>query len=272
MSLECRSAVVNALYIYPIKSCKGVKVETVLMDSVGPVGDRRFMVVDDNGRFVTQRECPDMSAVEVGFQNGELAIGLNGQVQCLVPLEGEGERKLVSVWRDEVSAVDCGKEAAQWFSELLGKSCSLVRLDSDSNRQVDPVYSNGDAQVSFADGFPLLVVNQKSVDELSRRLGREVDVERFRPNVVVDADLPFEELNWMRLLQAGDSGGALELVKPCERCVIPMRDLTTQKKEADMISLMKEICLHDSKIIFGQNALATSISSLKIGDQFEIQA
>lgn len=255
---------ISRLFIYPIKSCAPVEVESLVFDEAGPVGDRRFMLVDEAGRFLTQRSLPAMAFIQASYQGNDLYVTYKDENSALlVSSEDRFEQQQVQVWNDVVTGADCGDQAAEWFSRVLEKTCRLVAVSNKTQRQVNQKYAKPAELVGFADGFPVLVVSQSSLDALSASLGRELEAERFRPNIMVEGSKPFEELQWKQLRA---NKGLLAIVKPCERCVIPTRNLKSQKKETDVVQLLKEKCLIEGKIIFGQNALVRGISALRIGD------
>lgn len=255
---------VSQLFIYPIKSCAPVAVEQLTFDEYGPEGDRRFMLVDESGKFLTQRTLPAMAFITPQVTDTGLLVTAPDQpdLTVLYPLDGEEQR--VVVWKDEMSAADCGEEAALWFSQYLGVPARLVAVSSGTQRQVSRKYAEEGDMVGFADGYPLLVALQESLDYLSGVVGRALDIERFRPNIVVQGAAAFAEREWQRLRV---NCGEIPLVKPCERCVIPTRNLITQQREADVLAALKEYCRLDGKIIFGQNALLRNIDVLSVGDQ-----
>jgi len=256
---------ISRLFIYPIKSCAPVEVERLVFDRHGPVGDRRFLLVDEQGGFITQRQQPQMARIRPVLEETVLRVDVDGQATLRVPLAEQGAlRKTVTVWNDSLPAEDCGDDAAAWFSSALGIDCRLVRLPADSQRQVDLRYAELGQWVSFADGFPVLVTTESSLGALSERVGRDIQMERFRPNVVVNGSAVFAERRW-RMLKHKD--GQLAICKPCQRCVIPTRSMDTLEREADVLDALKELCRIDGKILFGQNALVSDIHQLCVGDE-----
>lgn len=262
---------ISQLFIYPIKSCAAVAVEQLVFDRFGPCGDRRFMVVDADGRFLTQRQCPDMAFIQPTYQcdpageSAVLRLHAHG-LQSLDVSVSEADRQLirVTVWQDTLFAFDCGPEASHWFSQALGGNYRLVMLPEESCRQVSLKRAKPGRYVGFADGYPLLVCTQASIDFLSSIVGRSIDIERFRPNVVLSGNMePFAELQWQRL---EINSGYIDLVKPCERCVIPTRDLINQQREADVLAVLKQYCRVDGKILFGQNGIESGVTTLKAGE------
>ncbi|WP_221794759.1 MOSC domain-containing protein [Oceanobacter mangrovi] len=260
---------VSSLFIYPVKSCAGLAVSSLRFDQQGPLHDRRYMVVDPDGKFLTQRQLPAMAHIYPQLDEaGELSLAAADAGVIQVPAGG-GEWLEVNVWGDSVQAQDCGAEVASWLSDLLQRPCRLVYLTADSQRLVDQRYAEAGELVSFADGFPVLVVSESSLQALSEEAGLDIDVRRFRPNVVVSGSAAFAELQWHQLV-AGES--SLVLVKPCERCVIPTRDMVTQQRQPAVTAALKSICLHKNKLIFGVNALVREMDSLHVGQVFDIVA
>jgi len=256
---------ISRLFIYPIKSCAPVEVEQLVFDKYGPVGDRRFLLVDEQGGFITQRQQPKMAHIRPELKASALMVAFAGKDTLEVPLrEHAAVLQTVSVWSDTLPAEDCGDEAAAWFSDVFGIACRLVRLPADSQRQVDLRYAEPGLWVSFADGFPVLVTTESSLGALSERVGRELKMERFRPNVVLAGTAVFAEREWHSLLH---KDGLLNICKPCQRCVIPTRSMETLEREGDVLDALKELCRIDGKIIFGQNALVSGVQVLNIGDE-----
>ncbi|WP_419813638.1 MOSC domain-containing protein [Bacterioplanoides sp.] len=272
---------ISQLFIYPIKSCAPVAVSSLVFDRFGPRGDRRFMLVDERGKFLSQRQLLQMANIVpeiVWDKDGQMrAINLSTETgQCQVELRSLSQRLDVTVWKDTLEALDCGDDVAEWLSEFLGRRCRLVMLPADSQRQVSLKRVEAGRYVGFADAYPLLVVNQASLDYFSEKIGRPMAVERFRPNVVVsetaavpesDHNKAFAELGW-KTLQLPQ--GCLKLVKLCERCVIPTRDLQTLERESDVLSVLREDCLVDGKMIFGVNAIDYDVEMICVGDEVSV--
>lgn len=254
---------IRHLFIYPVKSCAAQEVQALSFDDYGPVGDRRYMLTDEQGQFLTQRTLPRMACIVPQLLSGGLLLTAEGMSPLMVADRDIQGISNVRVWRDEVQAGDCGDEAAGWFSCFLGRSCRLVKLLPQTRRQIDPDYAGHGEWVSFADGFPLLITSESSLNALTAEAGHALDMLRFRPNIVVDGNEPFAELGWRRLLH---ESGELLTCKPCERCVIPTRNPQTQEREPEVLNALKTLCRIDGKIIFGQNALNRGIRQLQTGD------
>lgn len=255
---------VSRLFIYPIKSCAPVEMQQLVFDDYGPVGDRRFLLVDEQGHFITQRQQPEMAHIYPELKGSVLAVSFRGKETLEVSLHGQAVMRTVTVWSDTLPADDCGDDAAAWFSAALGITCRLVRLPADSRRQVDLRYAEPGQWVGFADGFPVLVTAESSLGAISERVGRELPMERFRPNVVVAGSAVFAEREWQSLMH---KDGMLDIRKPCQRCVIPTRNMDTLERETDVLDALKELCRIEGKILFGQNALVSGIQVLNIGDE-----
>ena len=255
---------ISRLFIYPVKSCSGIEIESLSFDQNGPVGDRRFVIASPEGDFITQREVPAMVHIQPRFDGDELVLAYPGRSEIRVPMKLSVEPQRVRIWSDEVTGADCGDDAGAWLSDVLAQPARLFMLPENNARRADSKYAPEDTAVGYADGFPLLVVTQESLDALSEAAQMTVDVRRFRPNVVVQgAEIAFAEREWTRLMT--DEGEVLSLVKPCERCVIPTRDPDTLERSPEVMSALKALCRLDGRIIFGQNALFTG-KRLRVGE------
>jgi len=263
---------IAALNLYPVKALGGLPVETADVETRGLAGDRRAMVVDVNGRFVTQRELPSLATIRTAREgHGFCLVGPSGTVP-LAPPEG-GKRRMVTVWGDRVDALagDRTTDAVLW--RWLGEPVAIVHMDARSHRAVDTTWAAGNAEVSFADGFPLLLAGTASLAELNRRIaargGKPVGMERFRPNVVVKTDEPFVEDRWE---QIAIGGVRLDLVKPCTRCVVTTTDQETGAVAADKEPLSTLATFRRSGdrrtpgVLFGWNAVPAGPGRLSVGE------
>ena len=271
---------ISALYVFPVKSCAGLRVDELTLDAMGAVGDRRFMLVDAHGRFVTQREHRALALVTAARANtGGVVLRSAGQAALAVepPRRGSGEREAV-VWDDSVRVRDCGEAAAEWFSALLGVAVRLVYLPDESVRGVDPSYAPSTARVSLADGFPLVVATEASLADLSTRAGTPLEMERFRPNIVVSGGRAWDEDRW-ETVRAGEV--TLRLVKPCARCAItlidpqsgvpgtePLRALAGFRRGTDLGFRGA----NSASTYFSWNALHESLGTLRVGDAVTVSA
>jgi uncharacterized protein YcbX len=254
----------RALHLHPIKSCAGIAVAEALVIETGLEFDRAWMVVDESGGFVTQRELPRMQLVRPAFRGGELVLRAPGMLALHLRLDAaEGPRR-VQVWDDSVAAFDMGDLAARWFSDFLGRPLRVVRFDPDQRRLASPRWTGGvEAEYAFADAFPLLLASTASLDELNRRLGERglapVTMERFRPNLVLDGlDAHGEDHLDELAFDTPDGPVRLKLVKPCARCTIPNVDPATAEtghEPGDTLATYRADPRLDGALTFGMNAI-----------------
>ena len=265
------SARVVGLHVYPIKSCAGVSVARAALEERGLAHDRRWMIVDASGRFVSQRKHPSLALVSPELHaDGALTVRAPGRDPLPLPATLDApDAVAVEVWGDRFTAGLGPAHAHAWFSELLGFNARLVRLTDASDRPVDPDHDapSPGAQVSFADGFPYLVTTTATLDHVDALVtGRTIDWRRFRPNVVLDAPGgdPFVEDSWDRV--TGD-GFALHCVKPCTRCVMitvdPERGVHDGPEPTRTLAALQPGA---GKVTLGQNALLTGSGTLSVGD------
>ena len=256
------------LRIHPVKGAQGTDVDAVEFDDVGPVFDRRWMVVRPSGLFVTQREVPGLATVRPRLADGEMTLEAPGVGTLSVPVAFDGPTTRVRVWEAEVDASTGPPIVDQWMSEALAGDYRLVFMGRDAERVTDPTYAEGH-RVGFADGYPVLVVGEGSVEELSRRAGRAIPVERFRPNVVVAGARPHEEDRWRRFA-AGEL--AFSGVKLCARCKVTTHDQQSGARDPDsepLRTLAKYRRIED-KAYFGLNAVHHGPGRLRVGDEVEV--
>lgn len=249
---------ISQLYIYPVKSCAGIAVPSFEFDAKGPLLDRRWMLVDSQtGIFLSQREVPQLALISTRIESGGVWVGQSADKTLaathLLP-EG-GELIDVELWDDHVSGYDCGDVLADWFSQLLSRECRLV-YQGDCERMADEAYTDKGTAVGFSDGFPLLVVAQSSIDVLNDACDAKITSLNFRPNIVIENTSAFAEAHWQCLTVGNSEGeGLVEMmvVKPCQRCVIPLLNPQTGEREASILPVLLKYCRDDKKIIFGQN-------------------
>lgn len=258
---------VKTLYIYPVKSLAGIEVSRFELDDFGPQGDRRWMIIDSDNRFVTQRRLPQLANVSTALHNGVVVIDVPGE--GVFPLEAGTDAVEVTVWRDQVVATAGAGRAGEALSRYCGEMLSLVYMPDSCFRRVDPDRVTAKRRVGFADGFPLLVVNQSSLDELNSRLESPVDMRRFRPNIVVEGAEAWAEDIW-REISVGDS--QLDIVKPCSRCVMTTVNPDTGRKDPATQPLKTLAGYRNTQdgVIFGQNAVHQKPGVIAVGDKVTV--
>ncbi len=254
----------SQLNIYPVKSCGRISVTRWSLESRGLQHDRRWMLVDDEGVFVTQREYPRLALVEVQIKASCLQIGAPGMDQLRVPFEQHSHNYFpVVIWDDGVEALDAGTEPSEWFSEFLGASIRLAVMSDRSVRTVDKKFAVNDDVMSFADAFPLLLISEGSLHDLNSRLTSPITMNRFRPNLVVSGCEPYAEDRWKEIKIGTIS---LRVVKPCARCAITTVDPETGEKGIEPLRTLATYRALGNKVLFGQNVIHTCQGELRVGD------
>ncbi|HAG84619.1 MAG TPA: MOSC domain-containing protein [Cyanobacteria bacterium UBA12227] len=259
----------SGIYIYPIKSAAGISLETAEVESRGFQYDRRWMLVDEKGKFLTQRQLPRMALIKVKLTDGELVVEVPDKEFLSIPLEPKTDPCIrVQVWNDICDAIPLSKEINQWFSEFLDIKCQLVYMPENSCRPINPQYAKPNEQVSFADGFPFLLISEASVQDLNKRLEQAVPMNRFRPNLVVSGCEAFAEDYWRKICI-----GSLDfrVVKPCSRCSITTVDQSQGIKGKEPLLTLAQYRLRDGQIFFGQNLIQDQLGTLQVGDTVEIK-
>ena len=258
------SGTIARLFVYPVKSCAGIEVQQALLTDTGLDLDRAWMVVDAEGMFVTQRTLPRMALIRPQLKGDEMVLRAPGMLALHVAIDAVEAPATVTVWRDTVPAWDMGAVAAQWFTDFLGQPCRLVRFDPEYRRLSSMEWTGGvEAPNQFADGFPLLLASQASMDELNLRLQAAghaaAGIERFRPNVVL-AGVDAHDEDRVDLVRVDAQEGEIHLqpVKPCSRCPIPDIDPATAESSpsvGDTLRTYRKDQRLDGAITFGMNAI-----------------
>ena len=266
-----RAIHLSGLYIYPIKSCRGISLDAWEVDGRGLRLDRRWMLVDGDGRFPSQRELPRMALIGVRLGSEGLAVDAPNMPTLDLPLEPATDDLIPArIWNDVVMASSAGEEAERWFSTFLGVECVLVRLSEGSARPVDPGYGTLDDQVHLADGFPFLLISEASLADLNARLDRPLPMNRFRPNLVLEGCGPFAEDGW-EVVRIGKI--TFRVVKPCARCIITTVDQATGAKAREPLRTLATFRRDGNEVLFGQNLIHDKDrSTLRVGDPVEVLA
>lgn len=253
--------------IFPLKSARGISTSVTRVGMFGPEFDRRWLLVDPQGKFLTQRRFPSMSLIDVSLMEQGLQFNAPS-METLTVLRPDGvESRLVTVWNDECQAWDAGDAAADWFSRYLGVSCRLTYMPEDTFRAINPKYLDRRQPVSFADGFPFLLISEASLADLNSRLETPIEMLRFRPNLVVRGCEPFAEDRWRRIRI-----GMIEfdVVKPCSRCAIPNIDPATGERGGEPYRTLAGYRTNEFGVCFGQNLVHRNGGILRVGDALEV--
>lgn len=258
----------SQIYIYPVKSLGGIKLETADIHRQGLKWDRKWMLVDENGVFLSQRTYPKMTLLKVAMEGKSVKVTDSRTSSALTfPLIFGGKRTEVSVWNDVCQAEIADKAVNEWFSDALGMNCRLVRMPDDETRLVDRDYAKNGETVNFPDAFPFLLIGQASLDLLNQKLERPITMDRFRPNLVFSGGSPFEEDKWENF-QVGEA--VFRTAKPCARCTIPTVDPATGETGKEPLKTLALFRKWNNKILFGQNLLCERGSVVSVGDEVKI--
>jgi uncharacterized protein YcbX len=258
--------VLQEIYLYPIKSLGGISVSQALVEERGFRYDRRWMLVDKKGDFVTQRQHPQLALLQVALSETQLEVfskeDPSQRVAFDLDLVSDQELQ-VSIWGDQVLARVVSAELSLWFSGFLQMELDLVVMPESSNRKMDPRYAVQGESVSFADGMPYVMIGQASLDELNQRLEVPVSMDRFRPNLVFSGGQAFEEDEFTRI-KVGEVD--FQVVKPCARCVMITVDQEKGTKGKEPLATLATYRSQGSKVYFGQNAVALAPGMVRVGD------
>ena len=260
---------ISGLYIYPIKSMPGIAVNEARVTEKGFEHDRRWMLVDENHLFISQREAPQMTQLLVSIENDGLHINHKTKKDSIVipfhtpPLGGRG---VVTIWDDTCEAEFVSNEADEWFTAMLGINCRLVYMPDDCKRMVDQRYAPEDKVISFSDAYPFMMLGQSSLDDLNSRLTEALPMDRFRPNIVFTGGGPFEEdlLGDFTIRDIHFYG-----VKLCARCIIPTINQQDASKGKEPLTTLASYRQKNNKIYFGQNLVHKGEGIITVSDQLK---
>jgi uncharacterized protein YcbX len=258
--------VLQEIYLYPIKSLGGISVSQALVEERGFRYDRRWMLVDKKGDFVTQRIHPQLALLQVALSETQLEVFSKRDPSRKISFDLElnsGEEMQVKVWGDAVAALQVAPEVSAWFSNFLGMNVDLVLMPESSHRKMDPRYAVQEESVSFADGMPYVMIGQASLDELNGRLADPVGMDRFRPNLVFSGGEAYAE-DQFKQLQIGEV--EFQVVKPCARCVMITVNQQTGEKGKEPLATLATYRTVNNKVYFGQNAVALAPGMVRLGD------
>lgn len=259
---------VTGLYVYPLKSARGVPLREAALDEFGIEGDRRWCLMGADGRVITQRDCPVLATLDVTPSGQGLELRAAGRPPVRVlPPEPDAKMLPVDVWADRTEGLAAGARADAWLERFLGRPCRLLYMPARVRRQVSLSYGRPGDRVGFADGYPLLLTSEASLAELNRRLEAAVPMDRFRPNLVVDAGAPFAEDDWARI-RIGDT--EFRVVKSCARCVVTTTDQRTGDRGKEPLRTLATFRLVEGRVLFGQNLIHDGAGPVRVGDRVEV--
>ena len=275
---------ISEINIYPVKSLGGITLQTSIVEKRGLRFDRRWMLVDENGNLLTQREFSRMATISVEVSEEKLKVSADGFENLIIPFKPNNNEKVtVRVWKSFCEAVLLGDGINKWFQEVLKTNCRLVYMPDETEREINQKFNQGGEIVSFADGYPLLLIGESSLNELNSKLEKKIPMNRFRPNLVVEGSEAFAEDNWKKI-KIGET--VFRSTKPCERCVFttidqetgisdikePLKTLASFRKAKDVFpNHLDELGMDKNSVLFGQNLVAENFGEkIQIGDKVEI--
>lgn len=259
---------ITHLFRYPVKSMQPVALDIAEVDAFGFLNDRRFMLVDAAGRFITQRKYPQLALYSASYDGESLIITGPNELVLRFSLGEFVVRDQVSVWSDDVLALHVKNKRTEVLSALLGVELSIAYMPESTFRRVDPDFCIPKRRVSFADGFPFLLCNQASLDDLNAKLALPVGMNRFRPNIVFEGDQAFQEDEWQRVA-IGDL--EFDLVKPCSRCVLTCTD-ESGIRHKEPLRTLASYRNNEYGVCFGQNMVHSGVGVLTVGDVLRVLA
>lgn len=263
---------VAEINVYPIKSCGRIPRQSAAVRERGLEGDRRYMLVDAEGRFLTQRRYTQLALVQVDDDANGYRIDAPDRPTLRLPRESAGGAELkVKIWRDTVDATAVGGEADEWFSSYLSQPVRVVYMAEHQHRAVPNEAAAFDDEVGFADAAPLLLTSTASLAALNERLAAPVTMRRFRPSVVVGGFEPFAEDSW-RLIRIGEA--ELEIAWPCSRCIVTTIDPETGVPDpgGQPLRTLRDFRKTPAGVMFGQNVIPRRLGTIRVGDDVEVMA
>jgi len=266
-----KSAVlVQDIFIYPIKSLKGIRLESAKVLEQGFEYDRRWMLVDQSGLFITQRTHHQMALLNVELREDHILVSshLNDRDPIQVPFDLKMDQQIeVEIWDDRLKANLVDRSIDQWFSEVLGIPCQLVYMPESGPRKVSAKYAIQGESVSFADGMPYLILGQESLNHLNSKLNEPVPMDRFRPNIVFSGAESFVEDGWENI-RIGEVDFCV--VKPCARCVLITVDQKSGQASKEPLKTLASYRTIGNKVYFGQNAISLQKGIVHVGDEIRL--
>ncbi len=261
-------AKLSAMYVYPVKSLGGMSLSSWRVDERGLELDRRWMVVDKDNKFLTQRQIPRLALISVSLEKDRLVLSAPGSGRMEIPSRPTGmDRISVQVWKDEVQALPADSDVSNWISDYLGQRSNLVYMPDDSKRYVQAPYAVNRDPYGFADAFPFLILSEGSLKELNRRLEKALPVNRFRPNLLLSGCEPFAEDGWKEI-RVGQV--EFRVAKPCSRCATTTVDQLTAEVSKEPLKTLSSFRKKGGEVYFGQNAIHRNLGSLSVGDRVSI--
>jgi uncharacterized protein YcbX len=255
--------IVKELYLYPIKSLAGIRVENTRAEEMGFENDRRWMLIDDQNQFITQRKHPNLSQFYPKILEDKIEISHRDKIHEFFINESLDEPISSKVWDDETKVVEVNKGTSKWFSEVLGFECKLVKIANIGDRKHSSSKLNLTLNVSLADGYPYLLIGSESLNFLNEKLEEKITIERFRPNIVISSFIAHEE-DFFGNFQIGTV--KFKNAKPCGRCIMVNNDPKSGIVKKEPLKTLNSYRKVDNSILFGTNAMCLNEGKISIGD------
>jgi uncharacterized protein YcbX len=259
----------SEITLYPVKSLAGITVKSWPVTKTGLLYDRKWMLIDTDQQFLSQRKLPKMALIQTALTDKNLILSAVGMEDLLIPLAPtEGAIINSTIWHDQFDALNASPEADQWLSHFLNLECRLVYQGDNMIRPVDPNYSLPTDQVSFSDGFPFLIISESSLASLNHIMQLDLPMSRFRPNLTIANCPSYAEDSW-REIRIGDID--FRLPKPCSRCSVPTINPKTAEIGKEPLTTLNRVRKWEGKIYFGQNVLHNNCGVLSVGDIVQVK-
>lgn len=260
--------ILSEMFIYPVKSLTGIKVSSWQVNHKGLLHDRKWMLIDSDSQFLSQRRLPKMALIKTQLTDTHLILSTDTTGSIQLPLYPDsGSAIETTLWNQQYFAKTTTTEADQWLSAFLGQQCRLVYQPDDSIRRVDPKFASSTDQVGFSDGYPFLIISDTSMLSLNQAMNLDLPIARFRPNLVISQCDAYAEDSWREICINDIS---FRLPKPCSRCSVPAIDPLTAETGKEPLTTLSRLRKWNKKVYFGQNALHDSVGQLSIGDRVNI--
>lgn len=260
--------ILSQIYLYPVKSLSGIAVSSWPVAKNGLLHDRKWMLIDEQHQFLSQRRLPKMALIKTRIEQDQLILSAPGQEDLVLALNPvAGDEIEVTIWHDQCTAKTISSQADDWLSAFLQTYCRLVYHPDNRQRQVDQRYAQASDQTAFSDGFPFLIVAENSLLALNQAMQVELSMQRFRPNLVIADCASYAEDIWRRIRI---NNIEFRLPKPCSRCSVPGIDPETAISQKEPLTSLSRLRRWENKVYFGQNALHDHCGNLSIGDRVSI--
>lgn len=256
---------VTELYIYPIKSLAGISVQSAKAEEMGFENDRRWMLIDEENQFITQRKYPNLSQFYPEINGDKICINHHDKKHEFSMNENLKDPLFSKVWDDETTVFEVDKATSKWFSEALGFTCKLVKIINKGDRKHNSARLNKTLNVSLADGYPYLLIGTESLNFLNDKLDEKITIERFRPNIVISSELAHEE-DFFGNFQIGTV--KFKNAKPCGRCVMINNNPETAMVSKEPLKTLSTYRTSNNSVLFGTNSMCLNEGIIAVGDAF----